>query len=241
MLSLFSASPSLNVGVAPVTAPRAATSMAEARAVKATPLPASVKPGVVTGQALWDLLEHAKENKYAIPAVNVVSSCSIASCLEAAKSYGGPMIIQFSRGGGQFICGKTADNTDDAACIAGTVAVRASLLPTAGCSTQRLSRGQSQPGAHRPWRPLTIRPPMCISSPLASSLTPLFPCLLAGRARHPRDRQAVRRPRDPSHRSLPALVAAVVRWPDGRQRGVLQEERYPRPLHPRPWTPRPRP
>ena len=86
MLSLFSASPSLNVGVAPVTAPRAATSMAEARAVKATPLPASVKPGVVTGQALWDLLEHAKENKYAIPAVNVVSSCSIASCLEAAKS-----------------------------------------------------------------------------------------------------------------------------------------------------------
>ena len=122
MLSLFSASPSLNVGVAPVTAPRAATSMAEARAVKATPLPASVKPGVVTGQALWDLLEHAKENKYAIPAVNVVSSCSIASCLEAAKSYGGPMIIQFSRGGGQFICGKTADNTDDAACIAGTVA-----------------------------------------------------------------------------------------------------------------------
>ena len=122
MLSLFSASPSLNVGIAPVTAPRAATSMAEARAVKATPLPASVKPGVVTGQALWDLLEHAKENKYAIPAVNVVSSCSIASCLEAAKTYGGPMIIQFSRGGGQFICGKTADNTDDAACIAGTVA-----------------------------------------------------------------------------------------------------------------------
>eukprot|EP00964_Phaeocystis_antarctica_P109029 scaffold73529_cov82-Phaeocystis_antarctica.AAC.2 len=80
------ASPSLNVGVAPVTAPRAATSMAEPRVVKATPLPASVKPGVVTGQALSDLLEHAKENKYAIPAVNVVSSCSIASCLEAAKS-----------------------------------------------------------------------------------------------------------------------------------------------------------
>ena len=94
--------------------------MQETKAV--TALPASVKPGVVTGQALWDLLEHAKENKYAIPAVNVVSSCSISSCLEAAKNYGGPMIIQFSRGGGQFICGKTADNTDDAACIAGTIA-----------------------------------------------------------------------------------------------------------------------
>merc|ERR1719460_3504681 len=87
-----------------------------------TPLPASVKPGVVTGTALVDLLAHAKENGYAIPAVNVVSSCSVSGCLEAAKKNGGPMIIQFSRGGGQFIAGKAADNTDDAACIAGTVA-----------------------------------------------------------------------------------------------------------------------
>merc|ERR1719298_359854 len=87
-----------------------------------TPLPASVKPGVVTGQALMDLLDHAKTNGYAIPAVNVVTSCSINGCLEAAKKNGGPMIIQFSRGGGQFIAGKAADNTDDAACIAGCVA-----------------------------------------------------------------------------------------------------------------------
>merc|ERR1712228_983327 len=62
------------------------------------------------------------ENKYAIPAVNVVSSSSINSCLEAASKYGGPMIIQFSRGGGQFIAGKAAKNDDDAACIAGCVA-----------------------------------------------------------------------------------------------------------------------
>jgi len=87
-----------------------------------TPLPASVKSGVVTGEALWDLLEHAKENGYAIPAVNVVSSCSITACLEAAKTYKGPMIVQFSRGGGQFIAGKAANNDNDAACIAGCVA-----------------------------------------------------------------------------------------------------------------------
>lgn len=31
-------------------------------------------------------------------------------------------MVQFSRGGGQFFAGKTADNTDDAACIAGCVA-----------------------------------------------------------------------------------------------------------------------
>jgi hypothetical protein len=87
-----------------------------------TPLPTSVKPGVVTGKALTDLLEHAKTNGYAIPAVNVVSSCSISGCLEAAKKCGGPMIIQFSRGGGQFYAGKTADNTNDAASIAGCIA-----------------------------------------------------------------------------------------------------------------------
>jgi len=120
MLTLFSISQSGYVaGLA--GAARSNVVMA-ATETTVTPLPASVKPGVVTGQALQDLLDHAKANKYAIPAVNVVSSCSISACLEAAAKYGGPMIIQFSRGGGQFICGKTADNTDDAACIAGTVA-----------------------------------------------------------------------------------------------------------------------
>jgi len=101
-------------------APRAGPVAMSAKTV--TPLPASVKPGVVTGEALWDLLQHAKTNGYAIPAVNVVTSCSINGCLEAAKANGGPMIIQFSRGGGQFFAGKAADNTDDAACIAGCVA-----------------------------------------------------------------------------------------------------------------------
>merc|ERR1719353_2199667 len=55
-----------------------------------------------------DLLAHAKENGYAIPAVNVVTSCSINGCLEAAKKNGGPMIIQFSRGGGPCIAGSVA-------------------------------------------------------------------------------------------------------------------------------------
>jgi fructose-bisphosphate aldolase class II len=64
-------------------------------------LPASVHPGVVTGQALRDLLEHAKENGYAIPAVNCVSSSGINACLEAARKNDAPIIIQFSSGGAQ--------------------------------------------------------------------------------------------------------------------------------------------
>jgi len=85
-------------------------------------MPASVKPGVVTGQALMDVLETAKANKYAIPGVNIVGTNSINSCMEAAAKYGGPIMVTFSKGGGQFIAGKAADNTNDAASIAGCIA-----------------------------------------------------------------------------------------------------------------------
>ena len=68
---------------------------------KTTPLPASVHAGVVTGQAMVDLLDHAKENGYAIPAVNCVSSSGINACLEAAARNDSPVIIQFSSGGSQ--------------------------------------------------------------------------------------------------------------------------------------------
>jgi fructose-bisphosphate aldolase class II len=85
-------------------------------------LPASVKPGVVTGKALADLLDNAKECGYAIPGVNIVGTNSINSCMEAAAKYGGPIMVTFSKGGGQFIAGKAADNEDDKASIAGCIA-----------------------------------------------------------------------------------------------------------------------
>jgi fructose-bisphosphate aldolase class II len=95
----------------------------------ATALPASVKPGVVTGPALKDLLDYAKERGFAMPGVNIVGTNSINSCMEAAKMYGGPMIVTFSKGGGQFIAGKSVNNDNDkasiAGCIAGALHVRA--------------------------------------------------------------------------------------------------------------------
>jgi fructose-bisphosphate aldolase class II len=84
-------------------------------------MPDSVHPGVVTGQAMVDLLDHAKDNGYAIPAVNCVSSSSINACLEAARKNDAPIIIQFSSGGSQFYGGKGLDNTNYAAAIAGAV------------------------------------------------------------------------------------------------------------------------
>ncbi|CAK9105647.1 6-bisphosphate aldolase) [Durusdinium trenchii] len=89
----------------------------------------TVHPGVVTGQALKDLLNHAKENGYAIPAVNCVSSSSINACIEAARKMDAPIMIQFSAGGaqcrspetGRFYAGKGLDNTQFHAAIAGAV------------------------------------------------------------------------------------------------------------------------
>eukprot|EP00961_Rhodomonas_salina_P280347 3787114-Rhodomonas_salina.1 len=112
---------SLRAPVVPSAAKRAglaSLNMAETK----TALPASVKPGVVTGQALVDLLDYAKEKGFAIPGVNIVGTNSINACMAAAKEYGGPIMVTFSKGGGQFIAGKDADNTNDAASIAGAIA-----------------------------------------------------------------------------------------------------------------------
>jgi len=84
-------------------------------------LPPSVHPGVVTGQALIDLINHAKENGYAIPAVNCVTSSSINLCLEAARRNDAPIIVQFSSGGSQFYGGKGLDNSNMRAAIAGAI------------------------------------------------------------------------------------------------------------------------
>jgi len=86
-----------------------------------TDLPASVHPGVLSGQAMVDLLDHAKANGYAIPAVNCVSSSGINACLEAARKNDAPIIIQFSSGGSQFYAGKDLDNSNYSAAIAGAI------------------------------------------------------------------------------------------------------------------------
>ena len=79
-LSILALCASANAFTSPSSAARPATSLKAATAT----LPATVKPGVVTGDALMDLLAYAKERGFAIPAVNAVSSCGINACLEAA-------------------------------------------------------------------------------------------------------------------------------------------------------------
>lgn len=80
-----------------------------------------VKPGVLTGAALQEVLAYCKETQCALPAVNVVGSSSIAAALQAAKEAKAPVIIQFSNGGAQFNAGKGAPNDKLQACIVGAV------------------------------------------------------------------------------------------------------------------------
>ncbi len=65
-----------------------------------------VKPGVVTGDDLGKLLAIAKEEGFAMPAVNVVGTDSINGILEAAKEVNSPVMIQLSNGGAAFYAGK---------------------------------------------------------------------------------------------------------------------------------------
>ncbi|TPQ25011.1 class II fructose-bisphosphate aldolase [Methylomonas sp. EFPC3] len=65
-----------------------------------------VKPGVVTGEDVQKVFAICKENKFALPAVNVISTDTINSVLEAAAKAKSPVIVQFSNGGAAFVAGK---------------------------------------------------------------------------------------------------------------------------------------
>jgi len=81
----------------------------------------TIKPGVVSGDDVQKIFQIASENKFAIPAVNVVGSDSINAVLEAAAKVNSPVIIQFSNGGGSFYAGKGLKAEGHEAAIAGTI------------------------------------------------------------------------------------------------------------------------
>lgn len=81
-----------------------------------------VKPGVIFGDDVKKVFQIAKENKFALPAVNVVGSDSINAVMEAAAKANSPVIIQFSNGGGLFNAGKGLKAEGQTAQILGTVA-----------------------------------------------------------------------------------------------------------------------
>ncbi len=79
------------------------------------------KAGVVFGEELETLLQDAKQNEFAMPAVNCIGTNSINATLETAAKVNSPVIIQFSNSGAQFLAGKGMPNDKLQANISGAV------------------------------------------------------------------------------------------------------------------------
>ena len=80
------------------------------------------KPGVLFGKDLQNMFQFAKENNFALPAVNVTGSDTINAVLETSKELNAPAIIQFSNGGAHFNAGKGLNNENQKAAITGAIA-----------------------------------------------------------------------------------------------------------------------
>lgn len=80
-----------------------------------------MKPGVIFGDDVQKLFEIAKQEGFALPAVNVVGTDSINAVLEAAKIVNSPVIIQFSNGGASYYAGKGLSNENEKAAIVGAI------------------------------------------------------------------------------------------------------------------------
>ncbi|KAF9442490.1 hypothetical protein P691DRAFT_779382 [Macrolepiota fuliginosa MF-IS2] len=80
-----------------------------------------VPAGVLTGDNVRKLFDYAKEQKFAIPAINVTSTSIINAVLEAARDIKSPIIIQVSQGGAAYFAGKGLANDKQQASILGAV------------------------------------------------------------------------------------------------------------------------
>ena len=84
-----------------------------------------IASGFVCGEDINVLFNYAKENQFALPAVNVVGTNSVNAALEAAKAINSPIIIQLSFSGAAFFIGKGANlSSMDAAIQGGVVAAK---------------------------------------------------------------------------------------------------------------------
>jgi len=79
------------------------------------------RTGVLFGEEVDQVYADAKANQYALPAVNVVSTSTVNSVMETAAKLNSPVIIQLSFGGGHFYAGKSLDNDNMQAAVAGCI------------------------------------------------------------------------------------------------------------------------
>lgn len=78
-------------------------------------------PGVITGADVQKVFKDAKENGYALPAINVIGTNSVNAVMEAAVAVNSPVIIQLSNGGAAFFAGKGLSNENQKGAIFGAI------------------------------------------------------------------------------------------------------------------------
>jgi fructose-bisphosphate aldolase class II len=77
--------------------------------------------GVLFGDDANALLDDAKNEGYALPAVNIIGTNSLNAVLETAARMDSPVIMQLSNGGAKFYAGKSLQMTDEGAAVLGSV------------------------------------------------------------------------------------------------------------------------
>ena len=79
------------------------------------------RKGVLVGDEVTDLLDHANANDFALPGANIVGTNTLNAVLETAKKVNSPVIVQLSNGGAKFYAGGSLSNDNQQAAVAGAV------------------------------------------------------------------------------------------------------------------------
>ncbi|MFZ4387078.1 MAG: class II fructose-bisphosphate aldolase [Chthoniobacterales bacterium] len=80
------------------------------------------RTGVLFGDEVKELLDYAKANDFALPAVNCIGTSSVNATLAAAREVNSPVIVQFSNGGAHFFIGKGISKENQTGAILGGIA-----------------------------------------------------------------------------------------------------------------------
>lgn len=80
------------------------------------------RAGVLFGDEVKEVLDYAKANEFAMPAVNCTGTNTINAALAAGREVNSPMMIQFSNGGAHFFIGKTVSKENQLGAILGGIA-----------------------------------------------------------------------------------------------------------------------
>ena len=108
--------------------------------------------GVATGQAVTDIFRLARQQGFALPAVNCIGTNSVNGVLEAARAVNAPVVVQFSNSGCAYFAGKSLSNENLQTSVLGCVAAAHYLRTVAPAyGVPVILHTDHCPKKHLPW------------------------------------------------------------------------------------------